>query len=432
MRPMPATLLSCLMLSACGGGAGTTASTPSSITVVNAPAAATPTPTPTPTPEPTSTPTPVPFTADASTLAQGDAVSSVLAGDALRWAPPTLTKEKVVDLRSVAHLEASYKFPYEQDLRILLPTNRAVEEPLQIIGGRNIVLVGGEIHVPAVKPYAAGASVAKGDMVVLPTGSFAMYQATIGGRTGTSSSPTGTGTAITDGTVTWRYVGLHPRAALKFSGQPSGSTTFIEGVKIDLGQSYGYDAIEIGGWDQATPGPDYTIQNVRLLGAMSTTSGLHADLVQFYGSCRNLRIDKLTGTSQYQGLFLSPQHLLGSVELHRVDLRYIDPTAQSGYLLWLFDDQNQKRQPVLLDQVYVGTSSWSYKAGMVQEQVVWPASNKIPWNKLGGAVLKGNVLTWPTIKEISGTALVGQPLVGEFVRNGAAGLNYRSPGYRGL
>ncbi len=56
-------------------------------------------------------------------------------GDALRWAPPTLTKEKVVDLRSVAHLEASYKFPYDQDLRILLPTNRAVEEPLQIIGG---------------------------------------------------------------------------------------------------------------------------------------------------------------------------------------------------------------------------------------------------------------------------------------------------------
>ncbi len=161
--------------------------------------------------------------------------------------------------------------------------------------------MGGEIHVPAVKPYAASTSFAKGDMVVLPTGSFAMYQAVTGGKTGASSTPSGTGSSIADGTVTWRYVGLHPRAALKFSGQPSGSTTFIEGVKIDLAQSYGYDAIEIGGWDQATPGPDYTIQNVRLLGAMSTTSGLHADLVQFYGSCRNLRIDKLTGTSQYQG-----------------------------------------------------------------------------------------------------------------------------------
>ncbi|WP_156477619.1 hypothetical protein [Sphingomonas sanguinis] len=419
------TLLSCAMLNACGGGSATTGG-PSSVTVVTAPAEVVPTPTP------TATPTPTPATADTTTFAQTEAISAIPVGDVLRWAPPTLTKEKVVDLRSVAHLEASYKFPYDQDLRILLPTNRAVEEPLQIIGGRNIVLMGGEIHVPSVKPYAASTSFAKGDMVVLSTGSFAMYQAVTGGKTGASSTPSGTGSSIADGTVTWRYVGLHPRAALKFSGQPSGSTTFIEGVKIDLAQSYGYDAIEIGGWDQATPGPDYTIQNVRLLGAMSTTSGLHADLVQFYGSCRNLRIDKLTGTSQYQGLFLSPQHLLGSVELHRVDLRYIDPTAQSGYLLWLFDDQNQKRQPVLLDQVYVGTSSWSYKAGMVQEQVVWPASNKIPWNKLGGAVLKGNVLTWPTIPEISGSALVGQPLVGQFVREGAAGLNYRSPGYRGL
>ncbi|MBZ6382918.1 hypothetical protein [Sphingomonas sanguinis] len=425
MRRMLPTLLSCAMLNACGGGSATTGG-PSSVTVVTAPAEVVPTPTP------TATPTPTPATADTTTFAQTEAISAIPVGDVLRWAPPTLTKEKVVDLRSVAHLEASYKFPYDQDLRILLPTNRAVEEPLQIIGGRNIVLMGGEIHVPSVKPYAASTSFAKGDMVVLSTGSFAMYQAVTGGKTGASSTPSGTGSSIADGTVTWRYVGLHPRAALKFSGQPSGSTTFIEGVKIDLAQSYGYDAIEIGGWDQATPGPDYTIQNVRLLGAMSTTSGLHADLVQFYGSCRNLRIDKLTGTSQYQGLFLSPQHLLGSVELHRVDLRYIDPTAQSGYLLWLFDDQNQKRQPVLLDQVYVGTSSWSYKAGMVQEQVVWPASNKIPWNKLGGAVLKGNVLTWPTIPEISGSALVGQPLVGQFVREGAAGLNYRSPGYRGL
>lgn len=425
MRRMLPTLLSCAMLNACGGGPATTGG-PSSVTVVSASAEVVPTPTP------TATPTPTPATADTTTFAQTEAISAIPVGDALRWAPPTLSKEKVVDLRSVAHLEASYKFPYDQDLRILLPTNRAVEEPLQIIGGRNIVLMGGEIHVPAVKPYAASTSFATGDMVVLPTGSFAMYQAVTGGKTGASSTPSGTGSSIADGTVTWRYVGLHPRAALKFSGQPSGSTTFIEGVKIDLAQSYGYDAIEIGGWDQATPGPDYTIQNVRLLGAMSTTSGLHADLVQFYGSCRNLRIDKLTGTSQYQGLFLSPQHLLGSVELHRVDLRYIDPTAQSGYLLWLFDDQNQKRQPVLLDQVYVGTSNWSYKAGMVQEQVVWPASNKIPWNMLGGAVLKGNVLTWPTIPEISGSALVGQPLVGQFVREGAVGLNYRSPGYRGL
>jgi hypothetical protein len=66
----------------------------------------------------------------------------------------------------------------------------------------------------------------------------------------------------------------------------------------------------------------------------------HADVVQTWAGPRQLRIDGLRGSSNYQGLFLVPDERNKGPLPERFDLRNIDLTMQKGsaYALWRGDN----------------------------------------------------------------------------------------------
>ncbi len=93
-------------------------------------------------------------------------------------------------------------------------------------------------------------------------------------------------------------------AVMRFTGA-SGSV-FIEGTNIDVNK-YPADAIDVAGSSSRpyTLFPDVYIENSRIIGLDSTYTGNHADILQMQGSIGRLFVDKITGQSNYQGIFIS-------------------------------------------------------------------------------------------------------------------------------
>ena len=94
-------------------------------------------------------------------------------------------------------------------------------------------------------------------------------------------------------------------------------SVFIEGQYIDMNTTSS-DAINAGG--SIYPGPysafpDVYIQNCHITGVRGSSSAVHSEVYQPQASVNNLRIDKLTGYSDYQGLFIPPSAPLSTVEI---------------------------------------------------------------------------------------------------------------------
>jgi hypothetical protein len=257
-------------------------------------------------------------------------------GPTLRWPPPTLTNPITITVSSrggVLSLDARRDY-------VVKVGHVRHKGGLVISGGHNVVLIGGEITIPYV-----GKHVKKGAPDRRGLGIF--------GATG---------------------------------------TVHVEGLLID-----GPDVSE--GIQIAAPKAIVQLENVRVVGIHArdekTFRDNHPDVVQPYGGVRSLRIDRLTGSTDYQGLFLVSD--LGPVRY--VSLRHVDITGTrtSRFLLWVDGPK------VTYSDVWLRPA-----LGRSLARTIWP---------VGSRPLR-------IVHE-------GRPPAGPFVPAGAAGLGYVSPGYGG-
>jgi hypothetical protein len=281
---------------------------------------------------------------------------------ALRWAPPALVEPKTITL-GTGYTHTT--LPTNRDYIVKLPPTKKVGGTW-IDGGHNVVIVGGYITVP-------------------PGGSSASTNET---------------------------------TALSIKGATG--TVHVEGVLIDGSGGGEFDGVTIN-----APLATVQLENLRIVGVQGSYDKVHADVVQPWGGVKDLRIDRLTGRSNYQGLTLKPDlGAIGSAELEEVDVTATTEGTvdRGGHMLWLTRGLDTcETFPATLSNVFV-----TPRPGMQLSGAVWPQKNFSGTCPASGSK---TALGW-TALPVLGNVQLGPPASGSYVPAGAAGLNYQSPGYR--
>lgn len=257
----------------------------------------------------------------------------------LSWAPPELDDPERIEL---SEENRALELEDDQDYELVLP-----DEPLEavggvtVVGGRNIVLIGGEVSVP--------------------------------------DSGDDTGSAV---------------RGLFFQDQTG--TVHVEGVAITgegLREGINLDQRE---------GAIVQVQNVRVDTVRGSEEGHHADVIQTWAGPKELRVDGLSGSTTYQGLFLLPQQFGDQDEPDGFDFRRIDIVGEedSAYLFWRDDGD----WPIEVSDVWVSPQFED------RSDFLWPRDDSAG--------------SWTDIQ-------IGTPPDGPFVPEGLAGVGYTSPGYGG-
>jgi hypothetical protein len=291
----------------------------------------------------------------------------------LTWPPPPLTAPTTVDISSgpgpvVLNLDP------QADYILKLPPG-GLHGTLQIKGGHNVVLIGGEIIVPA------------------------------------SANQTDNGA---DGTDTGIYI------------RHSTGIVHLEGILIRAETDVQFDGIDIN-----APEAVVQVENVRIDGVYGSKTTEHADVIQPWGGAKALEVDRLTADGDYQGLTIDPS--VGSVRkaiIQNVDLT-LDPrpaalapiTVGGGIMLWLTSGTEAcNMNPVVLSHVYIVNHSHR----LPSKKTFWPS----PLSHLPCAArLMGRRVSWPALP-VTGSVILGPPPAGPFVPEGLAGQSYVSPGYQ--
>ncbi|MCZ2836034.1 hypothetical protein [Modestobacter sp. VKM Ac-2985] len=349
--------------------AAPTTAQPAPTTAQPAPTVAQPVPTtaqPAPTtaqpaPVTTTQPAPAPTTAQLVTAAP-IAASSVAtgAGEALSWAPPAGYASYPVTKVTATNTLTTVS-GRGGDVLIQLPTDRAVG-PITIADCRNAVIIGGSIR--------------------------ALPSAKVGG---------------------YDQRAIYVRNCT--------GTVHIEGVHIDGAVS----GAQTDGIAANSPKAVLQIQNVRVDGLRGGSTGNHADVFQPWGGLLEYRIDRLTGSSNFQGLHVfENKGAIGRGTIRNTNIVGTNdaPVDKGGYYLWTDCDDNY---PLVLDSVYVAP-----RPGRPFTQSVWPSVT----HKECPAKVANGVATWPMDSSITGGVNEGRPSSGDFVPAGSVGQSYTSPGYR--
>jgi hypothetical protein len=221
---------------------------------------------------------------------------STAPSDALLYAPPDLVDPVTIN---VSNTNRGLVLDGDTDYIINMPeTPLDTSGGLSINGGRNVVLIGGEINFS--EDYStASNSVGKSNRGLYLRGT---------------------------------------RGTLHIEGLLVGG---VVGEGIDLSMSYGG-----------------TVQLCNV--AIDTTSGAltsnHADLIQTWCGPERLLIDGFTGSTVYQGFFLLPTQFaaeaplqFGTWEFNRVNL---SGTTAAGYLYWLADSNFGSAPPVTVSNCW--------------------------------------------------------------------------------
>jgi hypothetical protein len=190
------------------------------------------------------------------------------------------------------------------------------------------------------------------------------------------------------------------RAAIYVKGATG--TVHVQGVLID-----GAGGAQLDGIDIDAPQATVQLEYDRIVNIRGGQASWHGDVTQPWGGVKALRIDHLTGSSNFQGLFLDPtMGPIGSVQLANVNLvATTTPTLDGGGdLLWLNSDSSTCAQyPVTLSNVWLAPRpGWS----------------------LAGAVWPHIVATSGACLGVTGSVQKGLPSSGSFVPSGSVGLGY--------
>lgn len=280
----------------------------------------------------------------------------------LKWPPPSLDNPTTISITSTGYTETN--LDTTKDYVIKLPAQRKVGATV-INGGHDVVIKGGYLTVP---PNDGAGKETRGLYVTHSTG-----------------------------------------------------IVHIEGVKI-TGSGGGYiDGLVFG----YMPSAIVQLENMRVVGLHGNAS-FHADIIQVWGGVKGMRIDKFTGSSNYQGIFT--QDGIGAGIYQRTNLFYrrSDVVTESGtnrYLLWLTHSNNScAHAPYTLADFYI-----SEKPGTSFGESAWPSAS----TSFGcAAVVQNNVMRWPRLSQVTGSVKRGRPPNGDFVSADVAGVGYASPGYQ--
>jgi hypothetical protein len=193
-------------------------------------------------------------------------------------------------------------------------------------------------------------------------------------------------------------------------------TVHVEGVWIDGASGHEFDGVQI-----SAPKATVQLQNIRATGLRGSYDTNHTDIVQPWGGVAKLRIDRLTGSSNYQGIFNQPdQGPIGSVDLRHVNLGYDDVGAKTGgYMLWLTNGCSAAT--TALSDVYV-----KGRPGATLGSTVWPPAGGA--TDCEGILSSALTIGWPSLP-VTGIVRWGTPAAGSFVTTADAGASYRTPGY---
>jgi len=307
-----------------------------------------PTPIAAPAPAPAPTPTPEP--------------APIMTGR-LRFAPPVLSNPITVQLGTGF---TQTTMDPTRDYIIKLPASKKTGGTA-LIGGRNVVIMGGHITIPLSANGQGG----------------------------------GAQRAI--------YI------------KDNKGTVHIEGVLIDGSGGGESDAIAI-----AAPDSIVQVQNVRVDGIIGKNSTWHADLIQPWGGVRELRVYNFTGSSGYQGFQLAAVYNdNGPIHLERVNASSIGAQTRDtgGQLIWVIGSADcSKSYNITLKDFYVKGRP---EKGL--EGSVWPQVGSGSCNARMNA--ERTQAYWPMLPSIKGVVNGGVPAGGDFVPQGVAGVNYKSPGY---
>jgi hypothetical protein len=326
----------------------------------------------------TTTASTAPATSSQPTPTGGTSGSSPLPGAGLEnqgrltWAPPTLTDPAVVSVANGRDPDV-LNLSLSRDYVVTVPSG-GIHGTVEINGGHNVVLIGGEITVPS------------------------------------TANQTDNGADDTDTAI---YI------------RGSTGTVHIEGILIRADPNTEFDGIDVN-----APQATVHVENVRMDDVYGSRTTEHADVIQTWGGAKTLDVDNLTANGDYQGLQIAPD--LGSVEnadLQNVDLKTESPplalaenTFGGGIMLWLTEGTNTCRSsPVTLDNVYVSDLS----DRIVPVNTVWPSTSS---QLACDPTVTGNIISWPDLP-VNGSVTLGAPPQGSFVPEGRAGNAYTSPGY---
>lgn len=202
-------------------------------------------------------------------------------------------------------------------------------------------------------------------------------------------------------------------------------SVFLEGLDLDAGSFVATenDCILAGGSADGAKRPDVYIQNCRLMGVAGSLSGGHGDGFGPWVAINNLYIDRVTVQTGYQGFFLDPLLITGSVYISRTNIVATSPPGDGGFVYWFTRQSDpQAYHPIYLDQVYAkALNGADFMTGLV-----WP-----PQGQTNGATTSdgGNSMTFPAVTQITGSIIKGDPPGGDFCPPGSVGLSYGTPGY---
>lgn len=283
------------------------------------------------------------------------------ADDALRWAPPSLSRPTTIDLGqgySAVHMDPA------RDYVIRLPASGRVGG-VTLEGGHDVVLIGGHISIPSTAASGPEAS------------RRAVY---IKGATG---------------------------------------TVHIEGLLLDAAPGVMWDGVDI-----AAPEATVQLENVRIEGITGDLHAFHGDAVQPWGGVKDLHIDRLSASSDYQGLTIPiDRGPIARAELSHVDLDGVGGEGQGGgHLLWLTSGTASCQTfDVSLTQVFVQPRR-ARRLG----NSVWPQAGL---RKACGARVRRHAASWPGLPTVQGHVTAGAPTGGAFVPRPLVDSSYTSPGY---
>lgn len=173
------------------------------------------------------------------------------------------------------------------------------------------------------------------------------------------------------------------------------------------------------------------IENDRIVDLHGTQAGYHADVIQPYCGFKELRVDGLTGYSQFQGvMFKADRGSWRTTTLKRVNLVGIAP--QDGYLINVVtgccnDDGNSYvTGPISLSDVYINPNV-SHNDGTLSGNICPAAAFAFGTDPATGREYAEHRTS--VSPQISGRIWKGRPTLGDYVPDGVTGLGYVAPPY---
>lgn len=212
------------------------------------------------------------------------------------------------------------------------------------------------------------------------------------------------------------------------------ASLFIEGRHIVMRRSG--DAISAGGTFRKEKTfrffPNVYIQNCRVENVHGSFEDVHADIFQMDYAIRGLYIDRLTGDTNYQALFLRPLAPVSSIDLRRCNFRRMAGSGDHGetFLIYFFknyDDVERSSHVIYLTEIYCEIPD-----GLNPLQCFSPRTGLSQ-----GVDADGPYVWWPDLTQRiqdlhgrPGRIRLGRPPSGDFVTAAQTGLKYRTPGYQ--